>query len=115
MPLSLQLTPLGKGIACMAKEKKSKKEIMAEKYPDVVPNLKLAFTGIARSVVCYSNNGVFRNFKIVTLTLEDGMVVDVKHSDPYATFEVISRMEIANEIAIHHLNNNWKDGRTLSK
>lgn len=72
------------------------------------------FTGLARSVECYNNAG-FRNFRILTLHIENGLVTKVERSDAYANFEAISRMEMANEIAVHHLNNNWENGRTLSK
>jgi hypothetical protein len=72
------------------------------------------FSGIARSVECFDNQG-FRNFKIVTLHLVNGRVVKSEYSDPYASFEAISRMEMANEVSIHHLNNTWKSGETLSK
>jgi hypothetical protein len=72
------------------------------------------FTGIARSVQAYDNQG-FRNFRIVTLHLVNGSVVKTEYSDPYASFEAISRMEMANEVAIHHLNNTWNNGGTLSK
>ena|SRR6478735_9136596 len=72
------------------------------------------FTGIARSVECFDNQG-FRNFRIVTLHLLNGKVVKADYSDPYASFEAISRMEMANEVSVHHLNNTWKDGEALSK
>lgn len=72
------------------------------------------FSGIARSVEAYDNQG-FRNFRILTLHIEKGQVVKVEHSDPYANFEAISRLELANELAILHLNDRWENGRTLSK
>lgn len=72
------------------------------------------FSGLARSVQAYDNQG-FRNFRIVTLHLENGSVVKTEYSDPYASFEVIARMELCNELAIIHLNNNWENGKTLAK
>jgi hypothetical protein len=72
------------------------------------------FTGLARSVEAYDNQG-FRNFRIITLHIEKGRVVRQDYSDPYASFEAISRMEMQNEMAIHHLNNTWESGKTLSK
>jgi hypothetical protein len=71
------------------------------------------FTGVARSVVAYNNQG-FKNYRIITLYLEQGRVVRQEHSDPYANFEAISRLELANEKSMLHLNNNWKSGDTLS-
>lgn len=99
----------------MAKVDKSKDKSFAERYPDDEPIDPIMFSGVARSVQCFLNNGKFKDFRILTLTLDEGVVVDVKYSDPYASFEAISRMELSNEMAIHHLNNNWQDGRTLSK
>lgn len=75
---------------------------------------RMGFTGIARSVECYDNSG-FRNFRILTLHIQDGLVINIERSDPYANFEAISRLEMANEIAVIHLNNTWQNGRTLSK
>jgi hypothetical protein len=72
------------------------------------------FTGIARTVQAFDNQG-FRNFRILTLHLKDGVVENIEYSDPLANFETISRMELQNEISIIHLNNNWSDGRTLVK
>lgn len=72
------------------------------------------FSGIARSVEAFDNQG-FRNFRILTLHIEEGRVVKIDHSDPYANFEAISRLELANELAILHLNDRWENGRTLSK
>lgn len=74
-----------------------------------------SFSGIARSVVCYNTNGQFRNFKIVTLTIEDGIVVKEERSDPYANWETISRLELVNGNSVLNLNNAWEDGKTLSK
>jgi hypothetical protein len=73
------------------------------------------FTGIARSVECYNTNGQFRNFRIVTLHLEEGVVKKATRSDPYASFEAISRLELWNELAVINLNNNWSDGKALSR
>jgi hypothetical protein len=82
--------------------------------PEIDTAEPMGFTGIARTLQCYDNQG-FRNFKILTLHILDGLVINIEYSDPYANFEAISRMELANEIAIHHLNNNWAPGKTLSK
>lgn len=79
-----------------------------------VTNSPQPFTGIARSVECFNYNG-FRNFKILTLHIEHGMVMKIERSDAYANFECISRMELQNEISIMTLNNNWREGMALSK
>jgi hypothetical protein len=97
----------------MAKEKVNKEKW--ERYPDKLPDSELAFTGIARSVQCFMNNGKFRDFRIVTLTIQDGMVIDVKYSDPYASWETIAKLEVISLNSVNHLNTVWKDGRTLSK
>jgi hypothetical protein len=74
----------------------------------------ISVTGIARTVEAYDNNG-FRNFRILTLTIEEGIVVSVDRSDPYANFETISRMELSNEKSILNLNNTWENGKLLAK
>ena len=81
------------------------------------PNSKTnqdGFSGIARTVECYNNNG-FRNFRILTLQIDKGVVKKVTPSDPYASFEAIVKMELANELSVINLNNNWEDGKTLVK
>lgn len=94
----------------MAKAIKStEKRVVEEESFRTIP-----FTGVARTVEAYDNQG-FRNFKILTLHILKGMVVKIDYSDPYANFETIARMELANEQSILHLNNNWKSGRTLEK
>jgi hypothetical protein len=72
------------------------------------------FTGLARSVEAFDNQG-FRNFRVVTLYIVRGKVVRQEYSDPWASFETISKLEIQNEMAIHHLNNVWEPGKTLSR
>lgn len=72
------------------------------------------FTGIARSVKCYLNNG-HNNFQILTLHVEKGKVVKCDYSDPYANFEAIARLELWNELAMINLNLNWKEGETFKK
>ena len=83
------------------------------KKEDVAP-VGQDFSGVSRSVECYDNQG-FRNFRIVTLTIKNGKVESQDYSDPYASFETISRMEMANELSIHRLNNSWESGKTLGK
>lgn len=72
------------------------------------------FSGVARSVQCFDNQG-FKNFRILTLHIENGHVTKVDYSDAYANFETVARLELANEYAILNLNNNWADGKTLGK
>lgn len=72
------------------------------------------FTGVARSIECFDNQG-YRNFKILTLYIENGTVVMADYSDPYAQFEAISKLNHFNDLGTLHLNNCWKHKRTLSK
>lgn len=87
---------------------------MAKKSEPQVTHSVPDFTGVARSVQAFDNQG-FRNFKILIIHIEHGMVNKIDYSDPYANFEAISRMELSNEIAVHNLNDNWVNGKTLSK
>lgn len=73
------------------------------------------FTGVARSIECYLNNGQFQNFRIVTLHIKHGTVKRIEYSDPYAQWEAADRLDLANHVAVINLNNNWKNGDTLSK
>jgi hypothetical protein len=72
------------------------------------------FTGVARSVQCFENQG-HRNFKILTLHLEHGMVTLIEYSDPYASFEAMAKMELWNMHSIINLNNHWKDKEAIKK
>jgi hypothetical protein len=72
------------------------------------------FTGVARSVECFENQG-FKNFKILTLHIEEGEVKKIVRSDPFASFEAMIKMEMMNEISVLNLNNQWKDGLALLK
>jgi hypothetical protein len=96
----------------MKPQQKAQKSSLEETV--MPPVAEQGFNGLARSVECFDNQG-FRNFRILTLHLVNGKVVKTEYSDPYASFEAISRMEMANELAIHHLNNNWKAGLALSR
>lgn len=72
------------------------------------------FTGIARSVQCFENNGN-RNFRILTLHIEDDIVVKTAYSDPYAQWEAISRMDLWNANSLLSLNDSWQDKKALQK
>lgn len=68
------------------------------------------FSGVARSVVCFNHNG-WKNFRMVTLTVEDGKVVKAHYSDPFASFETIQKLELANDYTQLRLNACWADGK----
>lgn len=85
-------------------------EVIEEvKKPTVEP-----ITCVARSFECFDNQG-FRNFRVVTLYIEDGVIVKVEKSDPWAQFEAIAKQEVMIEMAMLNLNNNWAPGKCLSK
>lgn len=69
-----------------------------------------SFTGVVRTMLCVTNNG-WPNFRILTLTLENGVVVKEARSDPYASFEAMQKLEFANDICQIRLNSNWREGR----
>lgn len=72
------------------------------------------FTGVARSLQCYYNQG-HNNFQILTLYIEKGKITKMHVSDPYANFEAITKLEYWNSISITNLNINWSNGKTLAK
>lgn len=96
-----------------------------ELKPRIAPELPVAeimpgtdFTGIARSVQCYlksSSGHEFKNYRIVTLHIKNGKVEKAEFSDPYANFEALVKMELANELGLLKLNNDWAEGKTLQK
>lgn len=73
----------------------------------------VSFTGIARSIVCFNTHNQWRNFKIATLHIKDGIVQKIDYSDPYTQWEAASRLDVANDISLIQLNNKWKDGAVL--
>lgn len=79
-----------------------------------VQSVSPRFTGVARSVQCFEHQG-HRNFKIVTLTIENDQVIRTELSDPYGTFEIATKLELANNNAIINLNMKWKDQLALTK
>lgn len=72
------------------------------------------FTGVARSIQCYENNG-FRNFRILTLTIEEGRVTHTAYSDPHMQVEALERLDIMNDLGMLNLNMTWQDKKALSK
>lgn len=75
---------------------------------------KIPFTGVARSVECYEHEG-WPNFKIVTLTIENGEVVGKTLSDAYANWETIARLEIVAQDATLSLKAGYAHGKAWSK
>lgn len=72
------------------------------------------FTGLARSVRCFRNNG-HPNFQIVTLHIKQGVVERCDYSDPYASFELDDQLMKATIESSLNLNNNWKEGECFKK
>lgn len=86
------------------------------KRPDrpIYPDERVNWSGVARSMQCALQQGTFNNFKLITLTIDNGIVVDRKESEPYASFEAIARMEIEMQSASLHINHDYRDGKTWS-
>lgn len=74
----------------------------------------IPFNGIARSIVCHLHNGAYHNYRIATLTIENGLVVKQHLSDPYASFETTEKLEYSNEITQIRMMHNWADGHAWS-
>lgn len=68
------------------------------------------FTGMCRTVQCFDNNG-WNNFRVVTLLIENGIVVKEFKSDPYQMFEAAEKLDLFNDYACLRLNASWKDGK----
>ena len=109
------------------KSKESAPKVAAEPHPtpktnpdlkltDATPASKLPseFTGIAKSVECFWNQG-HKDFRIVTLKIVDGVIVDTHLSDAYASFEAIIKLEQQVNSLIIHLNNHWVHGAAWEK
>ena len=89
-------------------EKEFFEEQVSTEFNEIKKNPK--FTGTVRSVICSANQG-FRNFKIITLTIENGKVTSQALSDNYAAFEAIARLDLLTQMDTIRLNNNWEDGK----
>lgn len=86
----------------------------AKSKPKIEPELKpLPFTGVARSMVCVNHQNKYRDMKIVTLHIKDGIVEKIDYSDHYAAFEAGQWFNHAADLSILHLNNKWEDGKTM--
>lgn len=72
------------------------------------------FTGIARSVVCYYNQGN-NNYKISTLHIDKGIIKEIKLSDPYRSFELESQLETATKNSLFHIYGNWEDKKVMDR
>jgi hypothetical protein len=101
---------------------KQTQTIIDEIKPQILPELPVRqstpgsdFTGVARSIQCFLNNNQFKNFRIMTLHIDKGKVKKIDYSDPYASFEALVKMELANELGLIHLNNVWNDGKILER
>ena len=77
-----------------------------------IPSEKISC--MARTVECYENNG-FRNMRVVTLFIEDGVIVRTKRSDPWQAFELIAKLDVANHMDVLYLNGQWVDKKTISE
>ncbi len=84
--------------------------------PDPVdePEPKEGIYCIARTLECSLNNG-YNNFKIVTMVIKNGKVVETTYSDPFALFEAIAKLQIMNDQSSISLNMNWQNGLAWAK
>jgi len=101
----------------MAKKTQVMKTLNEELSSDRMKNSTVynpLFTGLARSVECYDNQG-FKNFRILTLHLEQGKVVKMERSDAWANFECGAILEHVNHVSLIHLNNEWTEGEAFKK
>ncbi len=73
------------------------------------------FTGYARSVECFKHELGFTNFKIVTLKIVDGIVVEKHLSDPYTNWEAIARIEMYAQDATLNLQSGYEHGKAWTK
>lgn len=111
----------------MAKPKKQhNEEILSElvqetlkltdpKHPvnEQLPSEK-EFTGQALAVLCYNTNGIFKNFKIAKLSIEQGEVTKIEYGNPFASFEAGSFVNIVCDRSLIRLNNTWSAGKAWS-
>ncbi len=75
---------------------------------------KPEFTGLARTMRCYRNNG-HPDFQVLTLHIVKGKVMTIEVSDAYKSFEASDRMDLWNDISALNLNSKWEEGKTFSK
>jgi len=93
--------------------KKSKKSEILLELETKEASSPLLFTGVARTIQCFNHINEFRNFRVMTLHLEKGVVTKIDYSDPYASFEAGSRLDLANDYSLLKLNAQWFEGSVL--
>jgi hypothetical protein len=89
----------------MSKAKLTKPKPVPVDHFEAVP-----FTGVAKSLECYWHPAGHNNFKIVTLTIQDGIVMKKQYSDPYQLFEANAFLEVEVVRSGDNLRANFKDG-----
>jgi hypothetical protein len=67
----------------------------------------------AYTVECVKVNGFYNNFRILTLKIVAGVVVDIQKSDAYASFEFIDQLNVITDKACQSLNMHWENGKCL--
>lgn len=68
------------------------------------------FTGMTRSIRCFDHNG-WKNYRIVTLILEKGIVVREHLSDPYMNIEAVQKLDLFNDYAQIRLMMGWEHNK----
>lgn len=71
-----------------------------------VPNVPKKFSGEVLTIVPKPHEG-FADYSVATLTIEKGVLTKIELSDPYAGFEALMKLEIANAKAFEKMRSSY--------
>lgn len=67
------------------------------------------FSGKVHTLVYRPHEG-FADFAIATLTISEGIVEKIEIGDPYAGFEAMAKLELANSYLLEEMRKNYPAG-----
>jgi len=82
--------------------------------PKAAPGPK-TFSGIARSMECVKVNGVFNNYYVITLHIENDRVTRKVYSEPRASFDARDLLDDMNGKSVMSRMLHWEHGKAWDK
>lgn len=67
------------------------------------------FSGEVKAVVYKPHEG-FADFSLTTLNIKDNKIINIKHSQPMAAFEILVKMDRENEKLLDRMRKNYPKG-----
>lgn len=85
--------------------KKEKEVKIVEPELPIIPS----FTGTVHTIVYKPHQG-FADYAVATMTIEDGLIIGTVYSDPYAAFEALAKLELANSRLLEKMRRGYPGG-----